>query len=446
MKIFVVEDDPFYANLIQYVLEQNPENEVTKFDNGKEVLDNLHRNPNIVTVDYSLPDMSGEELLKKIKSRSPEAFIIMISSQENIATAISLLKLGAYDYIVKDDDAKDRLWSTFRNLTSQIELKEEVEDLRGKVEQQFDFANSIIGESEALKKSLKLIDKASRTAINITICGETGTGKEVVANAIHFNSARKKKKFVAVNMAAIPKDLIESELFGHEKGAFTGAANQRIGKFEEANGGTIFLDEIGELDLSLQAKLLRVIQENEVVRVGGNKPIKFDVRIITATHKNLAEEVQKGNFRQDLYYRLIGLPIELPPLRDRDKDIVLLAKVFLEKFSKSNKTANAFSKEAKAKLLQYHYPGNVRELKSIVELAAVMAEGDFVEADDITFNSLNSTDDFMIVEDTLKGYTRKIIQHFLDKYDSNVLKVAEKLDVGKSTIYQMIKNEELTIK
>ncbi len=446
MKIFVVEDDPFYANLIQYVLEQNPENEVSKFENGKEVLDNLHRNPNIVTVDYSLPDMSGEELLKKIKSRSPEAFIIMISSQEDIATAISLLKLGAYDYIVKDDDAKDRLWSTFRNLTSQIELKEEVEDLRGKVEQQFDFANSIIGESEALKKSLKLIDKAARTAINITICGETGTGKEVVANAIHFNSARKKKKFVAVNMAAIPKDLIESELFGHEKGAFTGAANQRIGKFEEANGGTIFLDEIGELDLSLQAKLLRVIQENEVVRVGGNKPIKFDVRIITATHKNLAEEVQQGNFRQDLYYRLIGLPIELPPLRDRDKDIVLLAKVFLEKFSKSNKTANAFSKEAKAKLLQYHYPGNVRELKSIVELAAVMAEGDFVEADDITFNSLNSTDDFMIVEDTLKGYTRKIIQHFLDKYDSNVLKVAEKLDVGKSTIYQMIKNEELTIK
>lgn len=446
MRIFIVEDDPFYANLIQFVLEQNPENEICKFATAKDALDNLHKNPNIITVDYSLPDMLGAELLKKIKARNPDSYVIMISAQEDIATAISLLKQGAYDYIVKDDDAKDRLWNAFRNLTNQVELKVEVEELRDKVEQQFDFANSIVGESEALKRSLKLINKAARTSINVTITGETGTGKEVVANAIHYNSDRKKKKFVAVNMAAIPKDLIESELFGHEKGAFTGAANQRIGKFEEANGGTIFLDEIGELDLNLQAKLLRVIQESEVVRVGGNKPIKFNVRIITATHKNLAEEVQKGNFRQDLYYRLIGLPIDLPPLRDRDKDILLLAKLFLEKFSKSNRTPNIFSKEAKSKLLQYHYPGNVRELKSVVELAAVMAEGEMIQVDDITFNSMNSTDDLMISEDTLRGYTLKIIQHFLEKYNYNVIKVAEKLDVGKSTIYQMIKNEELIVK
>lgn len=446
MKIFTVDDDPFYANLIQFVLEQNPDNHVQKFESGKALLDSLHLNPNIVTVDYSLPDMSGGELLKKVKARNPNIFVIIISSQEDIGTAIELLKEGAYDYIVKDDETKDRLWNTFRHLTDRVDLKEEVEELREKVVQQYDFSKSVVGESDALKSALKLIAKAAKTSINVTISGETGTGKEVVANAIHFNSERKNKKFIAVNTAAIPKDLIESELFGHEKGAFTGASEQRIGKFEEANGGTIFLDEIGELESSLQAKLLRVLQENEVVRVGSNKPIKFNARIITATHKNLLEEVKNGSFRQDLYYRLLGLPIELPPLRDRGNDVLILAKLFLDNFSKTNKTPLNLSKEAKTKLLKYRYPGNVRELKSIVELSAVMAEGEVVNETDITFNALDKTDDLLIQEDTLKGYTTKIIQHFLDKYNFNVVKVSKKLDVGKSTIYQMIKNKEIISK
>merc|ERR1712086_1229227 len=270
-------------------------------------------------------------LLKKIKKHNPDVFVVIISSQKEIDTAVDLLQEGAYDYIVKNDNARDRLWNVFRNLSNQIELKEEVVELREKVLDQYDLSKSIIGESDSLKDSLKLISKASRTEINVTISGETGTGKEVVANAIHYNSNRKNKKFVAVNAAAIPKELIESELFGHEKGAFTGALQQRIGKFEEANGGTIFLDEIGELGLNLQVKLLRVLQEGEVVRVGGNKPIKVNARIITATHKNLVDEVQKGTFRQDLYYRLIGLPVELPPLRDRGNDIIILANFFLKK-------------------------------------------------------------------------------------------------------------------
>ena len=443
MKIFTVEDDPYYADLLQYILEQNSDNKVQNFDTGQKVLDSLYLRPSVITVDYSLPDMSGKELLKKIKKHSPDIFVIIISSQKEIETAVELLQEGAYDYIVKNDTARDRLWNVFRNLSNQIELKEEVVELREKVLEKYDFSKSIIGESDTLKESLRLINKASKTEINVTITGETGTGKEVVANAIHYNSARKNKKFVAVNAAAIPKDLIESELFGHEKGAFTGASQQRIGKFEEANGGTIFLDEIGELDLSLQAKLLRVLQEGEVVRVGGNKPIKLSARIITATHKNLVDEVKEGNFRQDLYYRLIGLPVDLPPLRDRGNDIIILANFFLKNFAKKNKTPSILSKEAKRKLLHYHYPGNVRELKAIIELSAVMSEGTSVEDTDITFNAMNSTDDLLIKEDTLKGYTQKIMQHFLDKNNYSVIKVAEKLDIGKSTIYQMIKNGEL---
>ncbi|MEL6257247.1 MAG: sigma-54 dependent transcriptional regulator [Bacteroidota bacterium] len=446
MRIFIVEDDPFFANLIEFVLEQNPDNEVRKFETAQAVLDQLHLHPDVITVDYSLPDMNGRDLLAKVRARSPESRVVIISSQQDIGTALDMLKEGAYDYIVKDDDIKDRIWNTFRHLKGENKLKQEVEVLREKVQEKYDFSQSIIGESEAIKKSFSKIAKAARTSINVTISGETGTGKEVVANAIHFNSERKKQKFVAVNMAAIPRELIESELFGHEKGAFTGAMNTRIGRFEEAHGGSIFLDEIGELDLNVQAKLLRVLQERKVVKVGGNKAIEVDVRIISATHKNLAEEVKNGNFRQDLYYRLLGLPVELPPLRDRGKDILLLAKVFLERFSKGNHTPTQLSRDAKNKLMSYHYPGNVRELKSVVELAAVMAEGEQIEDEDVTFNQLDGIGDLLMEADTLRGYTRKIIQHYLDKYEHNVMKVAEKLEIGKSKIYQMIKDQELSIK
>ena len=251
---------------------------------------------------------------------------------------------------------------------------------------------------------------------------------------------------MAVNIAAIPHDLLESELFGHEKGAFTGAINKRIGKFEEANGGTIFLDEIGEMDLQLQAKLLRVLQEKEVTRIGSNQPIKINARIIVATHRNLAEEVKAGNFREDLYYRLLGLPIELPPLRERENDIVLLAKYFVDDFARENKMGKIqITPEAQKKMMNYRWPGNVRELKAVMELAAVMADDGKIEERNINFNSTSSMDNLITEETTLKDYTARIIQHFLDKYDRNVVKVAKKLDIGKSTIYRMIKNDELTI-
>jgi DNA-binding NtrC family response regulator len=243
-----------------------------------------------------------------------------------------------------------------------------------------------------------------------------------------------------VNIAAIPGELIESELFGHEKGSFTGAVTRRIGKFEEAQNGTIFLDEIGEMELSLQAKLLRVIQEKEVTRIGGNNTIKLDVRVLVATHRVLAEEVKKGNFREDLYYRILGLPVHLPPLRDRENDVIIIARYFLNEFCKENGIEGLkFSKKAQEKLLNYQYPGNVRELKSIVELAAVLSDGDEIEEEDIKFSSIIEEDNISLQGLTLKEYNFRLIAQMLEKYDANVLTVAKKLDIGKSTIYRYLK-------
>jgi len=322
-----------------------------------------------------------------------------------------------------------------------------VETLKTQVGQKYDFSGMIIGKSDAIKKVFALIEKAVNTNITVSITGETGSGKEMVAKAIHYNSARSKLPFVTVNVAAIPKDLIESELFGHEKGAFTGAVTRRIGKFEEADKGTLFLDEIGELDINLQAKLLRVLQEQEITRVGGNGIVKIDVRIIVATHKNLIEEVKNKNFREDLYYRLIGMPVQLPPLRERGNDICILAKHFIDNFCKENKISKkVLSPEAQQKLLQYSFPGNVRELKSVMELAVVMSDDETIQPEHITYNTTSSIADLLSKEITLKEFESQIIQHYLDKYDKDVLLVAKKLDIGKSTIYRMVQMGELNIK
>lgn len=445
-KIFIVEDDLLYSNILEYHLSLNPDYQVEKFHTGESLIKNLHRKPSVITIDYSLPDIKGNKLLKQILDYDPSIPVIVISGQEDISTAVTLLRDGAYDYIVKNDEAKERLWNTLKNLKENILLRAEMDVLRKEVNQKYDFGNIIKGNSAAIQKIFSLLEKAARTTINVSVSGETGTGKELVAKAIHYNSDRKNKPFVAVNMTAIPKELIESELFGYEKGAFTGAMNRRIGKFEEAEKGTIFLDEIGEMDISMQSKLLRVLQEKEVTRIGGNSTVKIDVRIIVATHKNLGEEVKKGNFREDLYYRLLGLPINLPPLRERDNDILLLAMHFLDGFCKENKMPKmAVSAKAKEKLLKYPFPGNIRELKAIIELAAVMVSGNEITEDDITFNSISSFSDFLIEETTLKEYTTRIIKHYLNKYDNNILKVADKLDIGKSTIYKMIKDHEIVI-
>ena len=313
--------------------------------------------------------------------------------------------------------------------------------LRQEVKKKYTDQNTIIGNSAATRKVYELIEKATRTNITVTITGETGTGKELVAKAIHYQSNRSKHPFVPVNVAAIPRELIESELFGHEKGSFTGATSRRIGKFEEANGGTLFLDEMAEMEISLQAKLLRALQEKEIIRIGSNTPVKFDCRIIIATNKDLLEEIKKGNFRQDLYYRLYGLPIELPPLRERENDVIVLAKHFIEVFCKENKMASkTLTAEASARLLSYSFPGNIRELKSVIELAVTLADQNEITADHIILGrGQDLLDDLLNEEHSLREYDIRIVLRFLEKYNNNIKLVAEKLDLGVATIYRMLK-------
>lgn len=446
-KIFIVEDDPWYGEILAYHLSMNDDYEINRFTCLKDCFAQLGRSkPDLITLDYSLPDGKGDEALKKIRAQLPDIPVIIISAQKDVAVAVELLKQGATDYFVKDDSTKDLLWNAVARLRSHKPPKGETPHISETNASAQDFSQDIHGHSAAMQKVFGLLQKASRTSINVSITGETGTGKEVVAWAIHNHSERRRRPMVVVNMAAIPKELIESELFGHEKGAFTGATARRIGRFEEANKGTLFLDEIAELDLSVQSKLLRVLQERELIRVGGTEKIPLDVRLIVATHKNLLEEVRKGNFREDLYYRTIGLPIELPPLRERGKDIALLAVHFLEAFCKANKMpVLSFSKAALAKLNDYHYPGNVRELKAMVELAAVMCDAGEIKANDIQFPAEGEHELPTQQGKTLKEYTADIIRYYLRQHDNNVQAVATRLDIGKSTIYKMIQNKELIL-
>ena len=443
IKIFLVEDDMFFGETLKYHLSLNPDYEIHLFTSGKECIEKMHLKPNIICLDFGLPDITGDKLFKKIKEINNATPIVIISGQDDIEVAVNFLKSGASDYIVKNNHTKEILWNSILKIKENLKLISEIEDLKEKLEQKFSFEKSIVGQSETMKEVFTKINKALTTNINVSINGQTGTGKEVVAKAIHFNSDRKNKPFVAVNMAAIPKELIENEFFGHEKGAFTGADSRVIGKFEQANGGTIFLDEIAELDLNLQSKLLRVLQEREVIRIGGKDPIKFDARLITASHKNLAEEVKKGNFREDLYYRIIGLPIVLPPLRERGNDVLLLSKHFIDLFVKENKLkAIVLSNEAKQKIVKYPFPGNIRELKSVIDLACVLCNDGEISADDLVFSSINETNYFMHEEKTLREHTSEIILHYLKKNNNDVLKTAKKLDIGKSTIYNLIQSIE----
>jgi two-component system, NtrC family, response regulator AtoC len=445
-KIFIVEDDPWYGEILAYHLGLNPDYKIARYENAAECLAAMKLQPDLITIDFSLPDMKGSDLYKRIKEINPLVPVIIISSQEDVTVAVELLKMGVKDYLVKDDSTKDLLWNSVLRIRETQHLKMEVESLREELSQKYSFQNTIIGQSDSLKKVFVMLEKAIRTNINVSIAGETGTGKEVVAKAIHYNSDRKKSNFVAVNMAAIPKELIESELFGHEKGAFTGAVTRKIGKFEEANGGTIFLDEIAEMDLGMQTKLLRVLQEREIIRVGGNEKVKLDIRLLVATHKNLGEEVHAGNFREDLYFRIMGLPIELPPLRERGNDILLLAKHFADNFTAENKLSPIqFTKAAKEKLLAYHFPGNIRELKAVIDLSVVMCENNEIKAEDITFTTARKSDFFVVDDKTLRQHNCDIIKHYLKKFNDDVIATAKSLDIGKSTIYKMIQTGELAM-
>lgn len=443
MRIIIAEDDEWYSKFLEYNINLTFDWEIVIARTFKELEKELHSSPDIITLDYNLPDIDGENAIQTIKRISPSSKILIISGQNDVKTAMGLLSLGAQDYIVKDTDTKERMWQSLQSIADQIELEKRVESLENEVKNKFDTSKNLIGNHPSFTKIHQLINKANKSNINISISGETGTGKEMVAKAIHYNSPASSSPFIAVNLSALPPNLIESELFGHEKGAFTGADKKRIGKFEAAKSGTLFLDEIAEIPHDIQVKLLRVLQEREFQRVGSNDTVKLNCRIVTATHKNLLDLIENGAFRQDLYYRLVGLPVHLPALRERGNDILLLSKHFMNAFSKENNSPEpSLSEGARQKLLDHVYPGNVRELKSVIDLACVLCENGIIEPHDITFQSSGSLENLLNANLTLKEINERIIIDRLQKSNNNIKAVANDLGIGKSTIYRMLKETE----
>ncbi len=384
LKIFVVDDDEFFGTIVKSTLEREENIEVVLFTNANSFKQSLYLNPDLVIIDYDLPDTNGIEILKSVREFNPDLVSIILSGQKDLKVVVEAYKTGADRYIIKDENALVELIWNINTFRKNICLKLDYLALQNSVIENNKYQN-IIGESPAMHRMFQLMSKVENVNIPVLINGENGTGKELVANALHYNSNRKRESFVAINVAAIPEDLIESELFGSEKGAFTGAS-RRPGKFEEAHKGTLFLDEIGDMPLPLQAKLLRVLQESKVTRLGGSKEIHLDLRVISATNKNLWEEVQAGRFREDLYFRLQGFIIQIPSLRDRENDILLIAKSIADSFSKRQNSENRlFSPEAIKSLMEYSWPGNVRELKSMIERAVLISDGTYITDNDLVF-------------------------------------------------------------
>jgi len=394
----------------------------------------------IVLLDIKMPGMDGIEVLAKLKEMNPELPVVIISGHGTIATAVEATKLGAFDFIEKPIDM-DRLLLTIRNGLKTAELSRQNIQLRRRA----GFRAEIIGEHPKMKEIMETVRRVAPTNARVLIMGENGTGKELIARKLHELSNRANEPFVEVNCAAIPEELIESELFGHEKGSFTGAISQRIGKFELADGGTLFLDEVGDMSLSAQAKVLRVLQESAFERVGGTEIKRVDVRVIAATNKDLLKEAEKGNFREDLYYRLNVVPIYIPPLRERKDDIPLLADYFLNEFSQElGKPKKKLSDDAMDVLMRYHWPGNVRELRNLLERLCILTEGDTITAGDIppfgATREREHEDPFSIrTYQEFKDYVeREFLIKKLKENRGNVSKTARELGMQRSNLYKKL--------
>jgi two-component system response regulator AtoC len=387
LKIAVVEDNPMYAELVKTALESNGFR-VECFSKGQDLLEHINEEYDLISLDYSLEGENGVDVLKEIFKFNKYMPVILLSGQTDVEVVVEAYDLGVSRYIIKDDNAISKLVKSAQELAEKLKDRRELALYREEVPDRSKYPR-IIGQSNAILSVLKLIDRVAPTDTLVMITGESGTGKEVVAQSIHENSRRKKKPFVAINMAAIPDDLMEAELFGHERGAFTGAGSRRKGKFEEAQGGTIFLDEIGEITGKLQTKLLRVLQEKKISRLGSNKEINLDVRIIAATNKNLSKLVKEGKFRDDLYYRIQGFLIHLPSLSERGNDIKVLTNYFLDQYSKKKGGIPIqMSEKAHDKMHAHHWRGNVRELISVIERSLLMKSGNTIQDRDIIFSEM----------------------------------------------------------
>ncbi len=465
-KILVIDDEESMRRVLSKALEKGGY-AVTALASAEEGLRLLEQESYpLLIVDIRMPGMSGLELLQALQERGGHSQVIVMTAQATMDNAIQAMKWGAFDYVTKPFDI-DGLKLIVAKAFRVLELNDEVETLKEEIRGKFE-ADTVVGESRAMQEIFKTIGRVAGSDVTVLLTGESGTGKEVIARTIHYNSSRLGKPFVPVNLVAIPKELMESEIFGHEKGSFTGATGQKIGKFEQANGGTIFLDEIGDLDMSLQTKLLRVLQEKEIERVGGSAPIGVDVRVLAATNSNLEEKVREGRFRDDLFFRLNVVPLRIPPLRERKEDIPLLLQFFIDRAREELGTAvTGYTDDSLGALLNYDWPGNVRELENLVKRAVVMSTsrnltaesfssllhkgGGTPEAQKLGFDILvrQHLGDFVhrMVEIDAGGILRLIIERVeapliemvLREVGGNQIKAAKLLGINRNTLRKKIR-------
>lgn len=443
-KILVVDDEKAIGDILSASLEDDGYQTATALDgeSGLKAMDEFR--PDIVFLDIWMPgEMDGLEVLQIAQKKYPEMNVVIMSGHGTIETAVKAVKLGAWDFVEKPL-SMDKISILIKNIQTFRQAEKDKNALLNKLRRNI----ALIGDSGAMKVLKQMVARVAQSESWVLITGANGTGKELVAQNIHYLSTRASEPFIDVNCAAIPRDLIESELFGYEKGAFTGADKQKLGKFDLANGGTLFLDEIGDMSLEAQAKILRILQEKTFQRVGGNETIKVDVRVIAATNKDLKEEIKKGNFREDLYYRLNVVPFSVPELKDRKEDIPALIDHFVNDFSKqSGIQRKLFSEAAMNRLINYTWPGNVRELKNFVERVYILTPGDFVDVHDLKFAGLAevTTDDSDLFSsasfrEARARFEREFLEQKINENNGNISKTAETIGLERSYLHRKIKS------
>ena len=447
--VLLVDDEKSIRDTLKIILESEGYKVFTA-ENGFEALDYVKEYLiHILITDLKMPKMNGLELMEEALEIDPNIEVIFISAYADIKSAVKAMKMGAFDYVQKSF-SKDELLITVEKAIRRKKLIDENLALKYQIEKRYDW-DGIIGKSAKMQNIFSVIDRIAISKATVLVTGESGVGKEVFARLIHNRSLRKDKQFIIVNCGAIPENLIESELFGHEKGSFTGAIHTKVGKFEQAHGGTIFLDEIGELPFPMQVKLLRVLQERKVEKIGSLEHSDVDIRVISATNRDLFEEVSKGNFRDDLYYRLNVINLEIPPLRERKEDIPLLALKFLDEFSREyNKNLKLIDIGALDILVNYNWPGNVRELKNIIERSVVVSNNndEVLKKEHLPAEILEDTPQgYKFLKDgmTLKEYEKLIIMNALKKNGGNKAKTAEELGCQRQTLYNKMKEYDMNI-
>jgi DNA-binding NtrC family response regulator len=437
--ILIVDDEKNTREGLKWALEATG-CEILLAENGEQALLRLGSGIDLVLSDLKMPKMDGMELLDHVTEEQPETAFVMLTGHGTVETAVAAMKKGAFDYLIKPVNL-DELNLLVERVFEQLELKQENERLRREVDDRYGF-DSIIGRSAPMEVVFEKIRQVAPTRATVLVQGETGTGKELIAKAIHYSSPRRRKPFIAVNCGALSQTLLESELFGHEKGAFTGAIKQKPGRFEMAHGGTIFLDEIGETTAELQVRLLRVLQEQEFERVGGTKPVKVDVRVVAATNRDLKKEVDAGRFREDLYYRLNVIRLDLPPLRDRVDDVPLLVQFYLKQFCKDHGRDLSVNPKAMSLLQAYSWPGNVRQLRTVMESAVILSTGKEIQPknlpDEVRQDAQPANAIRLRVGMTVNDAERELIRATLSELQGNKAKAARMLGLGRKTLYRKL--------